>query len=285
MSLKQTIRNSALLRRPLLVAVRTLLSTLLRGPRLLRRATYDTMPLRFMVVGEAEKYVISTADKVIGRALFLEGQFDFDKLQTALELISRHGLPMPSHIIDVGANIGTILIPAIKRGLARSGTAIEPHPENLRLLRANLALNDLCHLVEVHAAAAGDGSAETLWLAESATNSGHHRIGADGTEVKSLALDSLGVDGCSSLLWMDIEGYEGHALRGARSLLSAGIPVVAEFNPGFLERTGGLGFLMDALSGRRIFDLNDGPAETSLPALIAKLGDGVTDILAIEGTP
>lgn len=41
-----------------------------------------------------------------------------------------------------------------------------------------------------------------------------------------------------ALLWMDIEGYEGHALRGAPNLLAAGIPVVCEYNTGYLETPG-----------------------------------------------
>ena len=137
------LRNSRLLRRPLLAASKTLFSLLRGGPPLLRRAAYDAMPVPYLVTGHPEHFVVSTADKVIGREVFLHGEFDFAKLQTALAILAREGHPAPTHLIDVGANIGTITIPALKRGLIQTATAIEPHPHNLRLLRTNIALNGL----------------------------------------------------------------------------------------------------------------------------------------------
>ena len=155
MPLPDSIRNSQMLRRPLLAASRFLFSLLKTGPGLLRRAAYDAMPVPYLVAGNPEHFIIATADKVIGRELFLHGEFDFAKLQTALAIIEREGLPRPQHLIDVGANIGTIVIPALARGLMQSATAIEPHPTNLRLLRANLALNGLSERVRVLAPAVG----------------------------------------------------------------------------------------------------------------------------------
>lgn len=119
MSLPNPIRNSQVLRRPLLAASRALFLLLKSGPALLRRAVYDAMPVPYLVTGRPEHFVVATADKVIGRELFLHGEFDFAKLQTALAIIEREGLPRPQHLIDVGANIGTIVIPALARGLER----------------------------------------------------------------------------------------------------------------------------------------------------------------------
>ena len=61
-----------------------------------------------------------------------------------------------------------------------------------------------------------------------------------------------------ALLWMDIEGYEGHALRGASNLLAAGIPIVCEYNTSYLENSGGMNWFREALTGRQIFDLKHG---------------------------
>jgi len=177
MKLPNFIRESKLLRRPLLAASKGLFSLLRGGPPILRRAAYDAMPVPYLVAGHPEHFVVSTADKVIGREVFLHGEFDFAKLQTALAILEREGQPAPIHLIDVGANIGTITIPALKRGLLKTATAIEPHPHNLRLLRANIALNGLEDRVTVLAQAVGDRSGVTLHLHESATNSGNHSIG------------------------------------------------------------------------------------------------------------
>ena len=40
------------------------------------------------------------------------------------------------------------------------------------------------------------------------------------------------------LAWVDIQGHEGYFLRGARSALAAGIPVVSEFWPYGILRSG-----------------------------------------------
>lgn len=285
MALPDFIRGSTLLRAPLLAASRFLFSLLQTGPALLRRAAYDAMPIPYLVTGQPEKYVVSTTDKVIGRELFLHGEFDFAKLQIALAIIEREGLPCPKHLIDVGANIGTIVIPALARGLMQSATAIEPHPANLRLLRANLALNDVADRVRVLPQAVGAERNATLLLKESATNSGNHSIGSTGIPIPSSRLDDVEQPRNDALLWMDIEGYEGHALQGAAGLLAAGVPVVCEYNPSHLTQSGGAIMLQRALEGRRIYDLRSGISaeERSWSQLADRYRSDLefTDILAI----
>ena len=286
MPILDRFRNSKTLRMPLLSMSRWLFSVLKTGPALLRRAVYDAMPVPYLVTGHQEQYVVSTADNVIGRELFLHGQFDFEKLQVALNIMECEGYIRPAHLIDVGANIGTITIPALNRDLMRTATAIEPHPDNLRLLRANLALNGIDNRVTVLAQAVGDTADTQLFLHESNTNSGNHSIGNDGIAVLSSRLDDLSFPP-DSLLWMDIEGYEGHALSGATRLLATRIPVVSEFNPDFLMKSGGFEVFQKTLSGRRFYDLqHPNPHSTTLGAIVSELASRPkhlrwTDILAI----
>lgn len=285
MSFSDLIRNSKLLRRPLLAVSKLLLSPLESGPALLRRAAYDAMPTPYLVTGRNEHFVVSTDDKAIGRELFLHGEFDFFKLLTALAIIKREGLPPPLHLIDVGANIGSIVIPALARNLMLSATAIEPHPKNLRLLRANIALNGLCERVRILAQAVGAESGVTLFLHESTTNSGNHMIGHTGIPIPASRLDDLELQHDNTLLWLDIEGYEGHALRGAFDLLTSGMPVVCEYNTQYLEQSNGMELFQKALEGRRIFDLKHGiHAEATNFEILSKhypKGSDFTDILAV----
>lgn len=286
MSLIAALKNSKALRAPLLTVSHWLLSILKTGPGLLRRAAYDTMPIPYLVAGHKELFIVATADKVIGRELFLHGEFDFNKLQAALAVLAREGIETPQHLIDVGANIGTIVIPALKRGLFSSATAIEPHPDNLRLLRANLALNGVDGLVTILPQAVGDKSAVQLFLQESDTNSGNHSISSQGIPIFSSQLDDLSFPS-QSLLWMDIEGYEGHALCGAAYLLKSGMPLVSEFNPEFLTNSGGMKAFQQALSEHLIYDLQyEDSLPTSLECITTKLNLREkhlqwTDILAI----
>ena len=135
MALPNVIKQSKLLRSPLLAACRGVFSLLYRGPAVLRRAVYDAMPVPYLVTGYPESFVVESKDRGTGRMLFLTGEQDFWKLKVVLSILNNEGLAQPIHMIDVGANIGTIVIPALRRELFKSATAIEPHPGNLRLLR------------------------------------------------------------------------------------------------------------------------------------------------------
>jgi hypothetical protein len=66
---------------------------------------------------------------------------------------------------------------------------------------------------------------------------------ADTIAVETVTLDGLADRGVFdpadvSLVWMDIEGFEVHALLGARRLLERGVPVVLELNPKLLRQAG-----------------------------------------------
>lgn len=284
MSFYSSIRNSRTLRTPLILLVKNIFGLLKGGPAIFRRAIYDAMPIPFLVTGKDELFVVSTADKVIGREVFLHGEFDFYKLSIALKILEKEGIKTPDHLIDVGANIGTITIPAIKRGLIKTATAIEPHPANLRLLRTNLALNEIDKYVAVLPHAVGNKSNENLYLNESETNSGNHSIGTDGIKIFSTRLDDICFPD-NSLLWMDIEGYEGHALDGAKRLLSTGIPIVCEFNPVYLDKSYGSSMFIEAVGDCAIFDLSQPEIGTvSIQSLYNKYkgGDHFTDILILR---
>lgn len=286
MTLPSGIRDSKLLRSPLLALNRILFSLLYRGPALLRRAAYDAMPVPYLVTGHPEKFVVETKDKGTGRMLFLTGEQDFWKLGVALTILKQEGFPAPVHLVDVGANIGTIAIPAIRRGLFETATAIEPHPDNLRLLRANIALNAVDDRVVVLNYAIGNESGERVFLREVEGDSSTHSIGSDGIPVQTMSLDDLDLPS-RSLLWMDIEGYEGHALAGAGSLLSSGVPLVSEFHPEFLANAGGLEMFRAALGMRRIYDLQAADcSQTTLEEITKRLSTKAkmmqwTDILAV----
>jgi len=59
------------------------------------------------------------------------------------------------------------------------------------------------------------------------------------------------------LLWMDVQGYEVEALRGAPKLLESGMPLVLEVWPHGLAEQGSLAGLPEVLSGyRAFFDLS-----------------------------
>ena len=233
------------------------------GP--LRGRVFDLLG-RFapVVVVEGEsgmRFAVRTDDREIGRHTFVHGAYDLDTMTCAMQLLEaelgRGHAPLAGRtVLDVGANIGTSIVPLLALYGADRGVAVEPAPENVEMLRLNLALNGLTERVWVLPVALSDHDGE-LELALSAENFGDHRIRGPGIApadetssrptitVPVRRLDSLiekgELDASSiGLIWLDVQGHEGHVLAGARALLASRIPVISEFWPSTMERAGGL---------------------------------------------
>jgi FkbM family methyltransferase len=251
-----------------------------------------------------ERYLVHSKDRVIGREVFVSGQFDFDKVTAALKTVAQHtGLAKIQTLVDIGANIGTVCVPAVARGMVERAIAIEPDPINGRLLKINALLNDVEPRVTVHQCAVGEHDDGKLILERSADNWGDHRIRvstADGSfgeaarpriEVPSMRLDTLVPASQSGgmLLWMDTQGYEGYVLKGAAGLLAKQVPLVSEFWPYGMKRTGSFQDFRQAIAHYRGYiDLSaeqEGLQPIArLDALFSKLDDGkepYTDIVVV----
>lgn len=220
--------------------------------------------------GEAGYFVTYAADQVIGNSIRTAGRFQEREINHALALLEKLDIPPRlTTFVDVGANIGTHTIWALRCGFQRC-VCIEPDPGNFKLLRANQILNDVdafCRNI-LAAASAEEG---TMQLEISPVNFGDHRIrfspsdGAYGESrwktqnVSVKRLDALLADAEDlGLIWIDTQGHEGHVLAGAPRLLGlTTVPIVAEFWPYGLERAGGYEMLRALLSTskRRIYNL------------------------------
>jgi hypothetical protein len=84
--------------------------------------------------GPGGTYLVRSDDLILGRSAFEWQGFDEDKLGRVVEQVGAHGI-----LIDVGANVGVTTVPALCRFGFEKAIAIEPSPDNLRLLRAVLA--------------------------------------------------------------------------------------------------------------------------------------------------
>jgi FkbM family methyltransferase len=139
-------------------------------------------------------------------------------------------------IVDVGANVGYyMLMFAQKIGHDGHIIAIEPSPENLPELQLNIDRNNLKNVDLIPKAVGSDQ--RTVGL-RAGTNSGVAPAGHGEYKVELDALDNV-VTGYVDLIKIDIEGYEGHALRGAVRLLQQYHPILfIEVHPEQLTSTG-----------------------------------------------
>ena len=179
----------------------------------------------------------------VGRGLYRRKIHEPALTDYVLKRFSNSGL---HNFIDVGANIGYFT--GLMSKLAGAGgkvLAIEPEPQNLKLLRENVRRNDLSN-VEVFPVGLGaeEGSA-TLGIYKPSNRGRHSMVDTDGKPhitIPVRTLDHLLRESASavqawSLLKIDVEGYEGFVLEGAQETLPKVDALVLEFSPSLLRKT------------------------------------------------
>lgn len=196
-------------------------------------------PGQVHINGRREKWIVFSNDQAISRELFLNGEFDFNKLERAWRLIPSNRRKLA--LVDVGANLGTICIPAVSRGLFKTAIAIEANPSFAEVLEQNVVLNGLEHRIQVVNSAVGAKDSQSLAFSVEQSNFGASRVVNSPSEqtltVRSTTLDSLlGHTSNVGLVFMDIEGFEGEALKGARRLLEDCPPLALEFTPKLISK-------------------------------------------------
>jgi FkbM family methyltransferase len=182
-------------------------------------------------------FFVSTDDR-LGRGLFVRRRrSDFRYLNRAVQLLSKHGLLESSTFIDVGANIGTTTVNAIRRHGFSHVVAIEPEPHNFRLLRLNIVANDIEARVTTLQAAVSDRVGDVDLMVCPRTSGGHtlarlrRRASDETVTVPAVTLDELARRELVKpenvgLLWIDAAGAEALVLTGASLLLERRVPIV-----------------------------------------------------------
>jgi FkbM family methyltransferase len=123
---------------------------------------------------------------------------------------------LPEHVqvtglLDLGANIGLATVWLAKTYDLEGVIAVEPLPENARLLRTNVRANNIaCQVIE---AAVGTTTGVTFFAETSESNMGH--ISEAGREIALVDVREIvnELSFARPLLKMDIEGMEGELLQ------------------------------------------------------------------------
>lgn len=211
---------------------------------------------------EQGRLTMSTRDDGIAAHLFRTRQYEYHSSLRALRFLKTMGFAPRENttMIDIGANIGIISIGLLLADEIRSAVAIEPEPANFYLLVKNAKQNGLSKRLICLQMAVGDAES-TLTMELSPTNPGDHRIRFTPTEdaterlnessrrtiqVQSFPLKQIlelrevrdSAMAMPSLIWIDVQGYEGYVFAGAQDFLSSGIPTVSEIWPYGIRRAG-----------------------------------------------
>ena len=177
----------------------------------------------------------------IGDNLLFKGEWQRDEIKRALSFATRSSsFPKAAVFVDVGANNGTHTVYAMRSGHFVRAVSIEPEPENFRLLRMNLLLNDLEGDVTACRKAAGDVAGVATLNLSGRHNSGGHTLlvtndAAGKIEVEVARVDDILASAGTNprdvgMVWIDAEGFEPQVIYGMPQIVAAGAPICLEFN-------------------------------------------------------
>ena len=209
--------------------------------RLVLYATYDTTLMRgasvFRRIGnEAYKYAFP-----VYRLAYRSFKAYADRAER--QLLQNILLP-GAIVVDAGANIG-IYSEFLSRCVGPNGVvhSFEPSSDNfMRLRRATRNLPNVCPRL----AAVGDRSGKTMLYVSDKLNVDHRAYPAEGNRRRAIQVEIVALDDYFKpgervdLLKLDIQGYELHALRGAKRIISENpdIKLLLEFWPYGLKQAG-----------------------------------------------
>ena len=148
---------------------------------------------------------------------------DWDTPAEIRELATRGRLREGARVFDVGAHQGVVaMILGGFVGASGAVVAVEATPHNAEIARRNVALNGLSQVRVLHAA----GADVPGTLRFTPRMNGH--VAGDGeasVAVRAVTVDELAAEhGTPDVLFVDVEGYELHVLRGARRTLEVHRP-------------------------------------------------------------
>ena len=242
-----------------------------KSNRLTRSLYFDSLePDKNILITTSDGlyFMGSTSDRAITRSVYInQNAYNSRHLIKCMKLLKFDQI---NTLYEVGANIGTIGIYALKNELARKCVAFEPEPNNFRYLKINSSLNNVEENYELYETGLSNENSNAVKFEIKSENHGAHRILLDSTDydlllnknsilIRTQMLNEYFSKNVKngSLVFVDAEGFEGHILSGASKFIMAKIPICLEFWPYALKNLNGFELLKQSLINapyERIYD-------------------------------
>lgn len=148
-----------------------------------------------------------------------------------IAFLKKHKLKPGASVFDLGAHQGIVaMMLALECSPSGKVVAVEGTRHNAEQAVKNFALNSVSNVTLIHAIVGDTAGGEVFF-----SNTLNGAVTADGIgeAVKTVTIDSLSEEhGCPDLVFLDIEGFECHALAGAGRTLANGVDFCIEVHEG-----------------------------------------------------
>lgn len=149
--------------------------------------------------------------------------------QPAIVELLPHIDPDRRVIVQAGGNVGVYPV-ALTDHFAQVITC-EPDPTNYACLVRNLEARDSLKRVKAFNAAFGEAEGACTPVEVHPRNCGAHRVAYDKGDVPVMTIDGLNLQRCDAI-WLDVEGSELFALKGAEQTIQRCSPAIATEDKG-----------------------------------------------------
>jgi FkbM family methyltransferase len=210
--------------------------------RLLRK---EKLPI---VSRELDDHIICFSPSgVIGRHLMTKGHWHREHVDIVISLLKQHDIEIVGKIAcDIGANIGTQTIYLHKVEVFSKILAIEPDPNNFKLLSFNIEINNLGTRTSlINAAISRTPGIMPLYLNPGFTDGGHSLLKKEGlseqVDVRVIRMETAFNEAEINpqdigFCWIDTEGFDLECVSQILEIAGNKVPVFTEVSENFKGR-------------------------------------------------
>lgn len=203
--------------------------------RRVRKVNFDYFSDKYRLFNKKYTLILFGKDKFISRETYLRGPSDYHLFLRAKKILNRK----IKSLIDVGANIGTFCIPAVKDGHIHKCIAIEPVTKINNILNINITLNHLNDRIKTYSYVISDNTKLNVALSLNKKNYGDNKFKISnkkkGYKLKKLDSFLQSFPSKDLLIKIDVQGFEDRVLNGSRKIISKKIPLLIEFDYKFFK--------------------------------------------------